>query len=89
MTTPQVLDANSAAIIAAEDEHVAHNYHPLPVVIASGEGAWVTARAFPASNGAGADQTIDGDTQVPFEKYAFPSSPRHASRRRDESSARS
>ncbi|MEV8368023.1 ornithine--oxo-acid transaminase [Microbacterium sp. NPDC064584] len=42
MTTPQVLDANSAAIIAAEDEHVAHNYHPLPVVIASGEGAWVT-----------------------------------------------
>lgn len=42
MTTPQVLDANSSAIIAAEDEHVAHNYHPLPVVIASGEGAWVT-----------------------------------------------
>ena len=25
-----------------EDEHVAHNYHPLPVVVASGEGAWVT-----------------------------------------------
>ena len=25
-----------------EDEHAAHNYHPLPVVVASGEGAWVT-----------------------------------------------
>lgn len=24
------------------EEHVAHNYHPLPVVIAEGEGAWVT-----------------------------------------------
>ncbi|MEV5069772.1 ornithine--oxo-acid transaminase [Microbacterium sp. LMI12-1-1.1] len=29
-------------IIAAEAEHVAHNYHPLPVVISRGEGAWVT-----------------------------------------------
>ncbi|MCO5954272.1 ornithine--oxo-acid transaminase [Microbacterium yannicii] len=29
-------------IIAAEEEHVAHNYHPLPVVISRGEGAWVT-----------------------------------------------
>ena len=28
--------------IELEDEHAAHNYHPLPVVIASGEGAWVT-----------------------------------------------
>ena len=28
--------------IAREDEHVAHNYHPLPVVVESGEGAWVT-----------------------------------------------
>ena len=34
-------DATSAAI-ALEDEHAAHNYHPLPVVVASGEGAWVT-----------------------------------------------
>ncbi len=24
------------------DDHAAHNYHPLPVVLASGEGAWVT-----------------------------------------------
>ncbi|MGN6218040.1 MAG: ornithine--oxo-acid transaminase [Microbacterium sp.] len=29
-------------IIAAEDEHLAHNYHPLPVVVSRGEGAWVT-----------------------------------------------
>ncbi|MFB8388056.1 ornithine--oxo-acid transaminase [Microbacterium sp. NPDC055910] len=35
-------DAATAAIIAAEAEHVAHNYEPLPVVIARGEGAWVT-----------------------------------------------
>lgn len=28
--------------IAAENAHVAHNYHPLPVVIATGEGSWVT-----------------------------------------------
>jgi ornithine--oxo-acid transaminase len=28
--------------IAAAEEHLAHNYHPLPVVIAEGEGAWVT-----------------------------------------------
>ena len=34
-------DATSAAI-ALEDEHAAHNYHPLPVVVESGEGAWVT-----------------------------------------------
>ena len=28
--------------IAVEDEHLAHNYHPLDVVVESGEGAWVT-----------------------------------------------
>lgn len=28
--------------IAFEHEHCAHNYHPLPVVIASAQGAWVT-----------------------------------------------
>jgi ornithine--oxo-acid transaminase len=36
-TTDRTTDA-----IALEDEHAAHNYHPLPVVVASGEGAWVT-----------------------------------------------
>lgn len=30
------------AAIQSEERHLAHNYHPLPVVIASGEGAWVT-----------------------------------------------
>jgi ornithine--oxo-acid transaminase len=32
----------TGAAIAAEAEHVAHNYHPLPVVISRGEGSWVT-----------------------------------------------
>lgn len=31
-----------AELLRLEDEHAAHNYSPLPVVIASGEGAWVT-----------------------------------------------
>jgi ornithine--oxo-acid transaminase len=29
-------------LIAIEDERLAHNYHPLPVVVERGEGAWVT-----------------------------------------------
>ena len=29
------------AAIAEADAHTAHNYHPLPVVLARGEGAWV------------------------------------------------
>ena len=33
--------AATRAMIAVEDEHLTHNYHPLPVVVASGEGAWV------------------------------------------------
>ncbi|WP_273542103.1 ornithine--oxo-acid transaminase [Microbacterium atlanticum] len=40
-TSPS-LDTAMIRIIAGEEEHVAHNYHPLPVVIARGEGAWVT-----------------------------------------------
>jgi len=40
--TTAPVDAAMSQIIAAEDEHVAHNYHPLPVVISRGEGAWVT-----------------------------------------------
>ncbi|MDQ0577585.1 ornithine--oxo-acid transaminase [Agromyces albus] len=32
----------TAAAIRAEDEHAAHNYHPLPVVVERGDGAWVT-----------------------------------------------
>ncbi|WP_377270931.1 ornithine--oxo-acid transaminase [Peterkaempfera sp. SMS 1(5)a] len=32
----------SAALVAAADAHSAHNYHPLPVVVAEAEGAWMT-----------------------------------------------
>jgi ornithine--oxo-acid transaminase len=32
----------AAAAIAQVEAHTAHNYHPLPVVLATGEGAWVT-----------------------------------------------
>ncbi|GAA1828086.1 ornithine--oxo-acid transaminase [Microlunatus capsulatus] len=32
----------AAALLAAEDAHVAHNYHPLGVVVASGSGAVLT-----------------------------------------------
>jgi ornithine--oxo-acid transaminase len=41
MTSP-TLDAATTHLIASEEAHVAHNYHPLPVVVARGEGAWVT-----------------------------------------------
>jgi ornithine--oxo-acid transaminase len=33
---------DSAALRHLEDERGAHNYHPLPVVVATAEGAWVT-----------------------------------------------
>ncbi|CAM5436718.1 hypothetical protein SGLAM104S_07491 [Streptomyces glaucescens] len=29
-------------LIAAAEAHSAHTYHPLPVVVASAEGAWMT-----------------------------------------------
>ncbi len=35
-------EAGSAEHIAMTEQWAAHNYHPLPVVISSGEGAWVT-----------------------------------------------
>jgi len=35
-------DDASLAPIALEAEHAAHNYHPLEVVVSSGDGAWVT-----------------------------------------------
>lgn len=40
MTDPDL--PASDAVISAEEAHVAHNYHPLPVVVAEGEGSWVT-----------------------------------------------
>ncbi|MFF2631673.1 ornithine--oxo-acid transaminase [Microbacterium sp. NPDC058021] len=41
-TASQNLDTGALRVIAAEEAHVAHNYHPLPVVVATGEGVWVT-----------------------------------------------
>lgn len=38
-TTPA---GSTAQHIETTERYAAHNYHPLPVVIASGEGAWVT-----------------------------------------------
>ncbi|GAA2175821.1 ornithine--oxo-acid transaminase [Agrococcus versicolor] len=35
-------DTRTAAAIAQVEEHAAHNYHPLPVVVESASGAWVT-----------------------------------------------
>ncbi|MFJ4772487.1 ornithine--oxo-acid transaminase [Streptomyces uncialis] len=32
----------TAEVIASADAHSAHNYHPLPVVVATAEGAWMT-----------------------------------------------
>jgi ornithine--oxo-acid transaminase len=40
MTAP-VRTLSSADLIRAEEPVLAHNYHPLPVVVASAEGAWV------------------------------------------------
>jgi len=34
--------ARAQELIAQSDAHTAHNYHPLPVVIAEADGAWVT-----------------------------------------------
>ncbi len=36
------LDGPAAALVALEEERGAHNYHPLPVVVAEAEGAWIT-----------------------------------------------
>lgn len=40
MTVPERLTA--AEHIALTERHAAHNYHPLPVVLREGHGAWVT-----------------------------------------------
>ena len=44
MTADQVSgdDRTAAALRAQAELHSAHNYHPLPVMISSAEGAWVT-----------------------------------------------
>ena len=40
-TSAQAQTPQSDAVVAAE-AHLAHNYHPLPVVVSRGEGVWVT-----------------------------------------------
>ncbi|MER5947348.1 ornithine--oxo-acid transaminase [Streptomyces sp. NPDC001904] len=35
-------DRATQDFISASDAHSAHNYHPLPVVVATGDGAWLT-----------------------------------------------
>jgi len=42
VTSDLDLHAASAAAIEVEEAHTAHNYHPLEVVVATGNGAWVT-----------------------------------------------
>jgi ornithine--oxo-acid transaminase len=37
-----VVDPTFERFLEMEDEHAAHNYHPLQVVVSHGEGAWVT-----------------------------------------------
>ena len=41
MTAP-ARTRTSAELIRAEEPVLAHNYHPLPVVVASADGAWMT-----------------------------------------------
>jgi ornithine--oxo-acid transaminase len=36
------VDLRTPEALAAAEAHTAHNYHPLPVVVAEAEGAWVT-----------------------------------------------
>jgi ornithine aminotransferase len=40
--TVSAVSPKASEFLREEDEHAAHNYHPLPVVISFGEGAWVT-----------------------------------------------
>ena len=35
-------DPSTPAEVERAEAHSAHNYHPLPVVIGHGEGAWMT-----------------------------------------------
>ncbi|MFB7711342.1 ornithine--oxo-acid transaminase [Streptomyces sp. NPDC056105] len=42
MTAVTPPNAATEALITASEAHSAHNYHPLPVVVATAEGAWMT-----------------------------------------------
>ena len=42
MTEQRPTGSRTQEHIELTETYAAHNYHPLPVVLASGEGAWVT-----------------------------------------------
>lgn len=42
MTTTPELGLSSTEMIQRAESHTAHNYHPLPVMVAHAEGAWMT-----------------------------------------------
>ena len=42
METDRLAHARTDELLALTEAHAAHNYHPLPVVIAEAEGVWVT-----------------------------------------------
>ncbi|CAN5163814.1 ornithine--oxo-acid transaminase [soil metagenome] len=42
LVSPTSATAAASALIELEDAHIAHTYHPLDVVVATAEGAWVT-----------------------------------------------
>jgi ornithine--oxo-acid transaminase len=42
MSTDQTAGTRTEELLALAERFAPHNYHPLPVVIAEGEGAWVT-----------------------------------------------
>ena len=42
MTTDQAAASRTQELLDLAERYAAHNYHPLPVVIAEAEGAWVT-----------------------------------------------
>src|SRR4051812_31209334 len=42
MTTISMSSTGTAAAIRLAEDYGAHNYHPLPVVVAQAAGAWVT-----------------------------------------------
>jgi len=42
MSTDQEAGTRAEELLELAERYAAHNYHPLPVVIAEGEGAWVT-----------------------------------------------
>ena len=38
----ETMTGRAADLIRLSEDHAAHNYHPLPVVLSEAEGAWVT-----------------------------------------------